>query len=343
MTAPINTPARTLLVIGTGGTIAGAAPAASQTLGYRAGAVPVSQLVDAIPALAGLATIRTVQPFSIGSEHMASDHWLTLAQLLRDAQKDPSIDGIVITHGTDTMEETAFFLDLVTPRSKPVVMTGAMRPATAVSADGPGNLLAACRIALDSGAAGRGVLLAFNDCAFAAANAAKVHTLRLDAFAARDGAPVAQLANAAVWWREPPPLRDRLTAAFTALELPPSLPYVALVWQHVDCDDAIVAWHLGRGARGIVIAGSGNGMMPHAMRGALSAASRQGCIVVRSSRVASGAVIRNAEAEPGDRDDALGFVASGCVAPLKARLLLQCCLACDMTVAEVQRQFDMFR
>ena len=111
----------------------------------------------------------------------------------------------------------------------------------------------------------------------------------------------------------------------------------------MDCDEAVVDWHLARGARGIVIAGSGNGMMPDPMRAALARARRSGCIVVRATRVAGGPVMRNAEAEPADRDDALGFVASGFVAPLKARVLLQCCLAAAMTVAEVQRQFDRFR
>ena len=124
---------KNLLLIGTGGTIAGAAPTATQTTGYRAGAVPVTQLVDDLPGLAAIARLRASQPFSIGSQHMTSANWLELAQLVRDAQRNPAVDGIVIAHGTDTMEETAFFLDLATPRGKPVVMTGAMRPATAVS------------------------------------------------------------------------------------------------------------------------------------------------------------------------------------------------------------------
>jgi len=341
---------KTLLIIGTGGTIAGAAPAATQTIGYRAGAVPVGELIDNVPGLRDLARIRATQPFSIGSEHMRSAHWLILAQLVRKAQSDPALDGVVITHGTDTMEETAFFLDLVSPRGKPVVMTGAMRPATAVSADGPANLLGACRIAADDGAAGRGVLVAFNDRVFAAATVGKVHTLRLDAFAARDAATVGEVADETVRWREPVQRTALRPQAFGALPLPEPvfepqaevLPRVALMLQHVDCDETIAQWHQKRGARGIVIAGSGNGMLPDPMRAALARASRSGCLIVRASRVPSGPVVRNGEAEPADRDDALGFIASGFVAPLKARVLLQCCLLAGIGAAETQQQFDRF-
>ena len=330
---------KTLLVIGTGGTIAGAAPAATQTTGYHAGAVAVSQLVDDLPALADIASIRTTQPFSIGSQHMASSNWLELASLVRAAQAAAGVDGIVITHGTDTMEETAFFLDLVMSGGKPVVMTGAMRPATAVSADGPANLLGACRFACDAGAAGRGVLVAFGDRAFAAASVTKAHTLHVDGFAARGDAACGELVAEAVQWRRP--MRDA-PPPFAGLALPASLPPVALILQHVDCDPAVVDWHRGRGAGGIVIAGSGNGMMPVPMRAALAQASRDGCIVVRATRVLAGPVVRNAEAEPADRDDALGFVASGYLPPLKARILLQCCLAAGLSRAQIQAQFDRY-
>jgi L-asparaginase len=345
---------KTLLIIGTGGTIAGAAPGAGQTLGYQAGAVPVSQLIEELPGIADLAAVRTTQPFSIGSQHMTSAQWLVLAALVRDAQADPEVSGIVITHGTDTLEETAFFLDLVTDGFKPVVLTGAMRPATAIGADGPSNLLGACRVALDSRAAGRGVLVVFNDCVFDAAHVGKIHTLRVDAFAARDAAPIGHLVSEEVCWRQPPPGWNAppgagtrpesaaLSRAFSGSVLPNRLPVVALILQHVDCDEAVVEWHRSRGARGIVVAGSGNGMLPTPMRAALAKASREGCLVVRASRVATGPVVRNAEAAPEDRDDALGFIASGSVSALKARVLLQCCLMAGLNATEVQRQFDSY-
>jgi L-asparaginase len=339
---------KTLLIIGTGGTIAGAAPGAGQTIGYQAGALSVAQLVAGLPGMADLATLRTSQPFSIGSQHMTSAHWLVLAGLVRDAQADHEVDGIVITHGTDTLEETAFFLDLLTDGRKPVVITGAMRPATAIGADGPSNLLGACRVALDSGAAGRGVLVVFNDCVFDAAHVGKIHTLRLDAFAARDAAPIGQLVSEAVHWRQPCPGSNAVSGSgassrpFAAAVLPERLPMVALLLQHVDCDESIVEWHRAQGARGIVVAGSGNGMLPTPMRAALAKASRAGCLVVRASRVSNGPVVRNAEATPEDRDDALGFIASGCVSALKARVLLQCCLIAGLDAAGAQRRFDSY-
>jgi L-asparaginase len=345
---------KTLLVIGTGGTIAGAAEDPTQTLGYRPGAVPVTRLLEGVAGLDRIAALRTRQPLSIGSEHMRASHWQILWREVRNAVKDEAIDGVVIAHGTDTLEETAFFLDLVTARGKPVVLTGAMRPATAASADGPANLLAACSFAADDGAHGRGVLVAFNDVALAAMHATKVHSLRTDAFAARDAAPVGDFVSGAVRWRAPAPPSGVATAppalqsrqvlqtlqALASLEPTDALPGVALVWQHVDCDEAVVDWHLSRGARGVVIAGTGNGTMPDAMRAALAAASRKGCLVVRASRVSQGPVIRNAQPEPADRDDALGFIAAGGIAPLKARVLLQCCLLAGMDATAAQAAFD---
>ncbi|MGE0800699.1 MAG: asparaginase [Lautropia sp.] len=363
---------KNLLIVATGGTIAGAAASATQTVGYRAGALPVTALVDAVPGLADLAALATEQPFAIGSEDLCSSHWLTLAGRLRAALADPAIDAIVITHGTDTLEETAFFLDLVLTPAKPVVLTGAMRPATALGADGPANLAAATRFALaaagNGAAAGRprGVLVAFNDCAWSAATVRKVRTTRIDAFDGGDSAPVAALLSETVVWRDgagddsrddgsndsdssngSDGARDDRPGArsgrFAALPLTDPLPAVALIWQHVDCDQAIVDWHLGRGVAGLVLAGTGNGTMPATMRAALARASRAGCRVVRASRVAAGPVIRNAEADPADRDDALGFIAAGWLGPLKARLLLQCALAAGLAPAAIQRAFDDYR
>ena len=336
---------KTLLIIGTGGTIAGAAADPGQTVGYTYGAVSVQNLVDAVPGLTALARIRSTQPYSIGSEHLGSRHWLTLIRLVRGALADPALDGIVITHGTDTLEETAFVLDLTTPRTRPVVITGAMRPSTAIGADGPANLAAACRFALaatdpsDPLAPGPGVLVAVNDTAFGAVHLAKRHTTRVDAFAARDDASVGIVLSGSVCWRG----RLGPSGPFAATPLPDAMPKVALIWQHVDCDESIVGWLLGRDVKGIILAGTGNGTMPSAMRSALARASASGCRIVRASRVADGPVLRNAEADPADRDDALGSIAAGWLAPLKARLLLQWCLVAGLDPAAIQQRFDRYR
>ncbi|MEI7446753.1 MAG: asparaginase domain-containing protein, partial [Burkholderiales bacterium] len=155
-----------LLLIATGGTIAGAAPSADRTQGYVPGALPVSALVDAVPALRELARVEAEQPFSIGSQHMTAAHHLALVARVRAAQADPDLAGIVITHGTDTMEETALLLDLCCPRRLPVVLTGAMRPATAIGADGPMNLYAAAVTAVDAASRGAGAVVLMNDQVF---------------------------------------------------------------------------------------------------------------------------------------------------------------------------------
>jgi L-asparaginase len=329
-----------LLLIATGGTIAGAAPSADRTQGYRPGAVPVAALVDAVPALHGLARIEAEQPFAIGSQHMTGAHHLALVARIRAAQADSGLAGIVVTHGTDTLEESALLLDLACPRGVPVVLTGAMRPATAIGADGPMNLYAAAAVAVDPAARGAGALVLMNDQVFGADRAAKVHTSRTDAFVARDGAPLASILDGRPHWHLPaaeaaagrPSLLARLTT------LPAALPRVDIVAQHVDADPAIVAFLLSRGARGLVLAGTGHGTVSDPMRDALSAAASAGCLVIRASRVANGPVTRNA----GVDDDAGGFVAAGWLSPHKARLVASLALAAGLDRDAVQALVDGF-
>jgi L-asparaginase len=325
-----------LLLIATGGTIAGAAPSADRTQGYRPGALPVSALIDAVPGLRDLARIDAEQPFSIGSQHMTATHWLALAARLRAL--DPDVAGVVVTHGTDTLEETALLLDLLCPRERPIVLTGAMRPATALGADGPMNLYAAARVALDPAARGAGAMVLMNDQVFGPDRAAKAHTSRTDAFVARDAAALAELADARPRWRESPAAAAARRPSFAAAldPLPRSLPRVDLIAQHVDADPAIVGWLEGRGARGLVVAGTGHGTLPDPMREALAAAAARGCLVVRASRIAGGPVLRNS----GVDDDANGFVAAAHVSPHKARLVASLALAAGLDRNAAQAVFD---
>ncbi len=323
-----------ILLIATGGTIAGAAPSASRTQGYVPGALPVASLLDAVPALATVARVTAEQPFAIGSQHMSTARWLVLAERIRAVAADPSIDGVVIAHGTDTLEETALFLDLVCPRDTPVVLTGAMRPATALGADGPMNLFAAVSVAADRAARGAGALVLMNDQVFGPDRAAKAHTSRTDAFVARDGAPLGLLLDGRPAWREPPAqaAARRPSLAAHLPVLPQTLPRVDLIAQHVDADPGIVDWLVSRGARGLVLAGTGHGTMPDPMRNALAAAAARGCLVVRASRVAAGPVLRGA----GVDDAAFGFVAAGFVSPHKARLLAALALAAGLDAEAIQ-------
>ena len=317
-----------LLLIATGGTIAGAAASADRTQGYVPGALPVAALVDAVPGLRGLADVQAEQPFSIGSQHMTSAHWLTLLARLRSAAADPSIAGAVIAHGTDTLEETALLLDLACDRRLPIVLTGAMRPATALGADGPMNLYAAAATATDPAARGAGAMVLMNDQVLAPDRAAKAHTSRTDAFVARDGAPLAEIVDGRPRWRVPPvdAASRRPTLAVALDPLPAALPRVDLVAQHVDADPGIVEWLVSRGARGLVLAGTGHGTMPDPMRDALARAAQAGVMVVRASRLPTGPVIRGA----GVDDDRWGFVAAGWLSPHKARLATALAIAAGL-------------
>lgn len=369
-----------LLIIGTGGTIAGVAPSAGSTAGYQAGALPIGQILDSVPGLSTLAPegrLATEQVFSIPSEQMSGTHWLQLAGRLRAwLNGDKAPDAIIITHGTDTLEETAFFLSLVLPPTRPVLLTGAMRPASALSADGPGNLYDACRFALAARQAGiGGVFVSFGGRVLRADAVYKQHANRTDAFAQRFGQPVAWLEADRLCWQQPLPGGMELRGQFAALPMmqtaptpasrtqtaisgaqvpagtqqaetgSPSgdapLPPVGIVPQHVDADPAMVAWLRSRGCQGLVLAGTGIGTMPAPMRAALAQARREGCLVVRASRVPEGYVGRNTEARPEDSDDALDFIASGWLDARKARILLQLCLAAGMRDArEVQALFE---
>lgn len=349
-----------LLIIGTGGTIAGVAPSAGSTAGYQAGALPIGQILDSVPGLSALVPegrLATEQVFSIPSEQMSGAHWLQLAGRLRAwLSGDEAPDAIVITHGTDTLEETAFFLSLVLPATRPVLLTGAMRPASALSADGPGNLYDACRFALAARQAGiGGGFVSFGGRVLRADAVYKQHANRTDAFAQRFGQPVAWLEADRPCW-QPALAASGLQGQFATLALAHTaavpalpeddassmtLPPVGIVPQHVDADPAMVAWLRSRGCQGLVLAGTGVGTMPVPMRAALAQARREGCLVVRASRVPEGYVGRNTEARPEDSDDALDFIAAGWLDARKARILLQLCLAAGMRDArEVQALFD---
>ncbi len=346
-----------LLIIGTGGTIAGVAASAGSTAGYQAGALPIGQILDSVPGLSTLVPegrLATEQVFSIPSEQISGAHWLQLAGRLRAwLNGDKAPDAIVITHGTDTLEETAFFLSQVLPPTRPVLLTGAMRPASALSADGPGNLYDACRFALAARQAGiGGVFVSFSGRVLRADAVYKQHANRTDAFAQRYGQPVAWLEADRPCW-QPALAGGGLQGQFAMQGLKytaapaegdaasMTLPPVGIVPQHVDADPTMVAWLRSRGCQGLVLAGTGVGTMPVPMRAALAQARREGCLVVRASRVPEGYVGRNTEARPEDGDDALDFIAAGWLDARKARILLQLCLAAGIHDArEVQALFE---
>jgi L-asparaginase len=322
-----------ILVLATGGTIAGQAdPRASGA--YKSGQITGEQLVQAVPGLDKLASVNAEQISSIGSQDMNDKVWFALASRIQQAFDKNEADGIVITHGTDTLEETAFFLDNVIKGDKPVVIVGSMRPATAVSADGPGNLYEAVQVAADPRSRGRGVMAVLNDKIEPARSVTKTNTTSIETFASPNGGPIGYVDTAGgIRFMAQASSPKRTTYALPASE---SLPRVEIIYSHANMDAVPIDDAISHGAKGIVLAGVGDGNTSKQALEALEAAARKGVVIVRSTRVRSGFVTRDVEVD----DDKNGFVVSEDLNPQKARVLTQLLIASGITApADMQRAF----
>jgi L-asparaginase len=326
-----------IAVLATGGTIAGA-QAESASHAYRAGALQVGQLLDAVPGLARLARIQAEQVASIGSQNMSHAVWASLARRIEALCDDPAVDGIVVTHGTDTLEETAYFLSLVVRHDKPLVLTGAMRPATAPGADGPANVFHAVALAGCAEARGRGPLVVMNEDIHYAREVQKTACAGINAFASpnRGRAGVMRGAQANFFSRNDT-VHSKVSAfSLGALEAA-GWPRVDVVHAGVNLGADLIDF-LAERARGIVLAGVGDGNATDAALQALQRAAAGGVAVVRASRTGSGRVGRNVEVD----DDAAGFIAAGELNPQKARILLMLGLSLTRDPARLQDFFDRY-
>jgi L-asparaginase len=266
---------------------------------------------------------------------MDDDIWLTLARRLNEVLATPGTDAALITHGTDTLEETAYFLSLVTSSDKPVVMVGSMRPATAISADGPANIYNGVAVAADAGAVGRGTLIVLNDEIHHARNAVKTGTSNPSAFSSMSRGLAGITSAGRVKWFEREPHRPGRALRFGIGGLG-SLPRVDILHAHANMSIDLIDAAVAGGARGIVIAGVGAGNMSARAIERLARAASQGVVVVRSSRVVSAMVLRNAELD----DDRLGFVAAGDLNAAKSRVLLALALTRTSDPQRIQSMFD---
>ena len=325
-----------VVVLATGGTIAGAAASDVQA-GYTSGQVGVEQLLAAVPQAKKLAAMRGEQIANIGSQDMNDQVWFTLARRVNELVAMPNVDGVVITHGTDTIEETAYFLNLVVKSKKPVVLTAAMRPSTALSADGPLNFFNAVAIAANTQAAGRGVLVVVNDWIHGAASLTKASTTAVQTFLSPLSGLVGTVAYGEPEWYRGPVGKSTADSEFS-LDGLTALPRVDIVMAHENMDGALIDAAVAAGAKGVVIAGVGNGNMTKAALDTLARHARNGIVCVRASRVATGQVGRNVEVD----DDKLGLVASLALNPQKARVLLRLALAKTTDLARIQRYFDEY-
>ncbi|MGI4860498.1 MAG: asparaginase [Janthinobacterium lividum] len=337
-----------VLILATGGTIAGAAGSAAQSLQYQAGALTLDVLLAAVPGLDRLAVIEAQQFAAIDSKDASLDFLCSLSREVMTALARDDVDGIVITHGTDTLEETAYWLHLTVGSDKPVVMTAAMRPATALSADGPANLFDAVTLAAAPAARGQGVLVAFANRIHSARDVVKASSHAVNAFASPEQGALGWVQDGRVAFTR------TMQGAHAALHTSASRFARVAGWRVAELAGVdIVVSYAGVSPRqidalldgaagavaGVVVAGTGNGSMHADLQQALSRLARAGVAVVRSSRTLEVRVTRGAALD----DAALGFVASGTLNPYKARLLLLLALS-DAVIepAALQAVFDAY-
>jgi len=323
-------------IIATGGTIAGEA-ASSAEAAYTSGQVGVEALIKAVPTLGKIAHVSGEQISNVGSQDMSDEVWLKLAKRINQLAASSDVAGIAITHGTDTLEETAYFLDLVVKTKKPVVLTGSMRPSTALSADGPLNIYNAVAVAADSQAVGRGVLVAINDQIHSAHDVIKTDATTTDTFESPYRGLIGATAYGVSRYYRFPYKKHTVDTPFN-VDSATSLPRVDILYVYEDMPADLVDAAVKAGAKGIVTAGVGNGNMPKAVMHALAQAASAGVVVVRASRLATGYVGRNVEVD----DDKMDFVAAEDLNPPKARVLLRLALMKTTDPKQIQRMFEEY-
>lgn len=327
-----------IALLATGGTIAGVQESAD-SVSYRAGSVSAEALLQAVPGLHNVAQVLPEQLANVGSQNMTYDVWRALAARAAELHADSSIDAIVITHGTDTLEETAYFLSLVLPFDKPIVLVGAMRPSTALSADGPRNLLNACVIAAHAASRNRGPLVTMNDEIHYARNVQKMSCGGVAAFASPNSGKAGWVRGNQVGFYGTAAINSAAANKVFSLPLLPARqwPRVQIAYACVDMDGALIDF-MAAHAQGIVLAGVGDGNATDDAMAALDRAVEQGVIVLRSTRTGSGRVGRNVEVS----DDTHGYLAAGDLNPQKARVLLTLGLMHSRDAKALQQLFDHY-
>jgi L-asparaginase/glutamin-(asparagin-)ase len=324
-------------ILATGGTIAGSGASSTTTVGYTAATVGVQQLINAVPELAKVANVTGEQVFQIASESMTNEHWLALGKRVNVLLAQPNVDGIVITHGTDTLEETAYFLNLVVKSRKPVVLVGAMRPSTALSADGPINLYNAVILAGSPEAVGKGVLVALNDQIQSARDVTKTNTSTPDSFRTPELGLLGYMQGNKPFFYRTSARRHTVETEFDISNIQ-ALPQVDIIYGYANMSDVALNAFIAAGAKGIIHAGVGDGSLAAKVKPSLIAARKKGTLVVRASRVGNGILARNGEAN----DDELDFVVSDTLNAQKARILLMLALTKTSNSKEIQRMFYMY-
>ena len=323
----------TIYILATGGTIAGSGSGALDT-SYTSGTVTVDKLIAAVPDINKIATIKGEQISNIGSQEMNNEVWFKLANRVNELLTSGKADGVVITHGTDTMEETAYFLNLVVKSDKPIVMVGAMRNSGSLSADGPLNIFNAVNVAINKEAVGKGVMVVMNDEIHAAREVTKTNTTAVDTFKSPNSGKIGTVFYGNVKFYMNPTRKHTVNSAFDITKIK-ELPRVDIIYSHSNDNPDFVNVAVKNGAKGIINAGMGNGNpFPSALE-ALGEAVKAGVVVVRDSRVGSGETTLNGEVDDGK----YGFLASDNLNAQKARVLLMLALTQTTDKTKIQELF----
>jgi L-asparaginase len=324
-------------VLSTGGTIAGAGSSSTDLSNYKPGSILGEQLVKAVPQISQIADVRVEQIVNVNSSDITIENWLTLTRRIHAILKEtPAVAGFVITSGTNTLEETAYFLNLTVRSDTPVVLVGAMRPATAISADGPLNLLNAVKTAIAPASRGKGTLIVLNDEINAARDTTKTNTLRVETFRAPELGILGYIDEDKVSYYRATTNRHTANSEFDVTALT-TLPKVSILYSYIDPDASLIQSAIKAGAKGLVFAGTGNGALSAPEEAvikeiaAMPAAARP--VMVRSSRTGNGRVVATAEY------DAVGMVPGDTLNPQKARILLMLALTKTTDLKEIRRMF----
>mgnify|MGYP001387875390 CR=1 FL=1 len=326
---------KNIVILATGGTIAGVSRSITDTAGYDPAILPIEDIVkDIAGPLRKIAYLSCEQIAQIDSAEMTHQIWLTLANRINALLASPKIDGIVVTHGTDTLEETAYFLNLVIKSEKPVVMVGAMRPASALSPDGPMNLYNAIILAASDEASGKGVLVTLNNAINSSREVTKTNTSLQDSFKAPELGYLGYLIEGEPYFYRKPTRKHTYMSEFSVDGLS-QLPPVEIIYGHVGNLTTLPQATVTAGVQGLVYAGLGNGNMSQMMKDIFRKIQEQGVVVVRSTRVSSGIVTRNGAVN----DDQNNFIVSDTLNPQKSTILLSLALTKTTDTAEIQRMF----
>lgn len=322
-----------IMLLGTGGTIAGKAVNSVETAMYEAGQINIKDLIQEIPVLESIAQIECEQVCNIDSADITLEIMVELRNKINKYLSREDIKGIVVAHGTDTLEETAYFLNLTIASSKPVVLVGAMRPATAFSADGIMNMINAIYVAISEHSINKGVLVVMNDRIYAAREVSKTHTTGLDAFTSLELGSLGNVNGEGVNFYQQSLRKHTLESCFSKIDLKNSFPIVDVVYCVAGMSYRTIELLIKNGSQGIVIAGFGNGNINSKFKEKLKNAVKTGTVIVMSSRVASGEIVAGQAAKE------TGIICAGNLNPQKARILLILALATNKNLNEIQEIF----